>query len=104
MKDTRERCFGADMVASSAVGVSSPRTTVRISDMVEVGDVRYVEEQNKLGLLCCSRSVSSPGKNKERRVPVGPVVAKKENFLMNVRLLAFLHLKLLLERVLRNRV
>ena len=40
MEDTRERWFSAETVASSAVGESAPRTrtTVRISDVVEVGD------------------------------------------------------------------
>ena len=77
MKDTRERWFSAETVASSAVRESAPRTTVRISDVVEVGDVQYVAEHEKLGLSCCSRSASSPGKSKKRRAPVGPGVTKK---------------------------
>ena len=76
VKDTWERWFGAETVASSAVGEATPRTTVRISDVVEVGDVQYVEEHNKLSLLCCSRS--GPEKGKKRRVPVSPVVARKQ--------------------------
>ena len=48
---TRERWFGAETVASSAVGQAASRTTVRISDVVEVGDVQYVEEHFKLGPL-----------------------------------------------------
>ena len=47
VKDTRERWFGAETVASSAVGEASPRTTVRISDVFDVGDVHYVEEHDK---------------------------------------------------------
>ena len=39
VKDTRERWFGAETVASSAVAETAPGTTVRISDVVEVGDV-----------------------------------------------------------------
>ena len=74
VKDTRERWFGAETIPSSAVGEAAPRTTVRISDRVEVGDVQYVEEHEKLGLPCCSRS--SPGKGKKRRVPVCPLVAR----------------------------
>ena len=66
MKDTRERWFSAETVASSAVGGSAPRTTVRISNVVEVGDVQYVAEHEKLCLPCCSRSTSSPGKSKKR--------------------------------------
>ena len=79
VKDTRERWFGAEIVASSAVSEAPPRTTVRMYDFAEVGDVPYVEEHKKLDLLCCSRSVSRPGKSKKKRVPVSPVVAKKKN-------------------------
>ena len=50
MKETRERWFSAETVVSSAVGESAPRTTVRISDVVEVKDVQYVAEHEKLGL------------------------------------------------------
>ena len=76
VKDTRERWFGAETVASSAVGESAPRTTVRISDDVEVGDVQYVAEHEKLGLPCCSRS--GPGKGKKRQSSARPGVAKKQ--------------------------
>ena len=55
VKVTRERRFSAETVASSAVGESAPRTTVRISDDVEVGDVQYVAEHEKFELPCCSR-------------------------------------------------
>ena len=54
VKDTRERWFSAETVTSSAVGETAPRTTVRISDVVEVGDVQYVADHEKLGLPCCS--------------------------------------------------
>ena len=76
VKIIRERWFGAETVASSAVCEVAPRTRVRISDVVEVGDMQYVEEHIKFGLPCCSRS--SPGKSKKGRVPVSPVVAKKK--------------------------
>ena len=48
VKDTRERSFGAETVASSAVGEAAPHTTVRISDVVEAGDVQYVEKHKNL--------------------------------------------------------
>ena len=76
VKDTRERWFSAETVASSAVGESAPRTTVRIPDVVEVGDVQYVAEHEKLGLPCCSRS--SPGKGKKRQSSASPGVSKKQ--------------------------
>ena len=73
---------------------------VRISDFVEMGCIQYVEEHKKLGLPCCSPSLSSPGKRKTRRVPVSPVAAEKLNCLLQ----AILHLKLLSRRALRIRV
>ena len=78
VKDTRERWFSAETVASSAVGESAPRTTVRISDVVEPGDVQYVAEHEKLGLRCCSRSTSSPGKGQKRQASMIPGVSKKQ--------------------------
>ena len=76
VRDTRERWFSAETVASSAVGESAPKTTVRISDVVEVGDVQYVAEHENLGLPCCSRS--SPGKGKRRQSSASPGVTKKQ--------------------------
>ena len=78
VKVTQERWFGAESVASSAVGEAAPRMTVRISYVSEMGDVQYVEEHSTFGYPCCSRSVSSPGKNKKRRVPLSPVVVEKQ--------------------------
>ena len=49
MKDTRERWFSAETVTSSAVGESAPRTTFRISDVVEVGDLRQVPGKERRG-------------------------------------------------------
>ena len=76
VKDTRERWFSAETVASSVVGESAPRTTVRISDVVEVGDVQYVAEHEKLGLPCCR--CSSPGKGKKRQSSASPGVSKTQ--------------------------
>ena len=100
VKDTREQWFSAETVASSAVGESAPRTTFRISDVVEVGDVQYVAEHEKLGLPCCSRSC--PGKGKKRQSSMCPGVSKN-SFLYPARLLAVLHSSLLLRKVLRIR-
>ena len=76
VKDTRERWFSAETVASSAVGEIAPRTTVRISDIVEVGDVQYVAEHEKLGLPFCSRS--SPWKSKKKQASMCPGVSEKQ--------------------------
>ena len=100
VKDTRERFFSAKTAASSAVGESAPRTTFRISDVVEVGDVQYMAEHEKLGLPCCSRS--SPGKGKKRQSSMSPGFSKN-SFLFPARLLAVLHSSLLLRKVLRSR-
>ena len=101
IKDTQERWFGAETVASSAVGESAPQTTVRISNVVEVGDVQYEAEHEKLGLPCCSRS--SPRKGKKRQSSASPGVSKKNNFLFLVHLLVVLHSSLLFKKVLRSR-
>ena len=77
VKDTRERCVGAKTVESSAIGEVAPRTTVRISDVDEVGNVQYVEKHNKHSLPCCSRSVLIHGKSRKRRMAVSLVVTKK---------------------------
>ena len=76
VRDTRERWFSAETVASSAVGESAPRTSVRICNVVEVGDDQYVAEHEKLGLPCCSSS--SPGKGKKRQSSASPGVSKKK--------------------------
>ena len=76
IRDTREGWFSSETVASSAVGESAPKTTVRISDVVEVGDVQYVAEHEKLGLPCCSRL--SPGKGTKRQSSASPGVTKKQ--------------------------
>ena len=62
VKVTREGWFGAESVASSVVGETMPSTTVRISDVVEVGHVRFFEEHKKLGPPCRSQFLSIPGK------------------------------------------
>ena len=40
--------------------------------------MQYVAEHEKLGLPCCSRPTSSPGKSKKSRAPVSPGVVKKQ--------------------------
>ena len=62
MKDTRERWFSAETVASSAIGESAPRTTVRISDVVAVRDVQYVAKHEKLGPLVVVGLRQVPGR------------------------------------------
>ena len=52
VQDTRERWFGSESVAMSVVGDAAPRTTVRMSGVVELGEIQYIEEHIKLGLSC----------------------------------------------------
>ena len=78
VKDTWDGWFRAETVAYSVIAETAPRKTVRISDAVGVGDAQLIEENNKIGLPCYSRSLSSPGESKKRRVPVSPVTAKKK--------------------------
>ena len=40
--------------------------------------MQYVGEHEKLGVPCCSRSKSSPGKSKKKRAPVSPRAKKKQ--------------------------
>ena len=51
VKDTRERRCGAETVASSAVGEVSPRTTVRNSGVVEIGEVQLRSIINLVSLV-----------------------------------------------------
>ena len=40
--------------------------------------MQYVAQHEKLGLPCCTRSTSSPGKGKKRQTSVSPGVSKKK--------------------------
>ena len=52
VEDTRRCWFDAETIASSAVGEATTRTTVRISDVVGVGDVQYIEVSLVANDLC----------------------------------------------------
>ena len=60
------------------VALTAPRKTVRISDVVEVGEVQCIDKHNERGLHCCSWSLPSPEKGKERRVSVSSFMPKKQ--------------------------
>ena len=55
-KDTREPWFGVNSVTSSIVAHGIPRTLVQISNVVEVGHVKYRDDSNDFGLRNCSRA------------------------------------------------
>ena len=61
-KESRERWFDVDSVASFLVGQGTVRGGVRISNIVEVGDVRYLDDSHNIGLPGNSGSHWSPGK------------------------------------------
>ena len=69
-RDTSERWFGVRSIESSEVGEPSCWTGVRISDVVEVGQVEYLSESVPArDQPCSSTTVSrrSPGKEKLKR-------------------------------------
>ena len=69
-RDTSERWFGVRSIESSEVAEPSCRTGVRISDVVEVGQVEYLSESVPArDQPCSSTTVSpqSPGKEKRKR-------------------------------------
>ena len=69
-RDTSERWFGVRSVESSEVGESSGRAGVRISNVVEVGQVEYLSGSvHARDQACSSTTVSprSPGKGKRKR-------------------------------------
>ena len=76
-KDTHERWFGVDSVAFSVVDDTAPRTAVGLSDLVEVGDVRCLNDRYDPGLPSCSWTTSNPVKGKTMRDCASPVLAKK---------------------------
>ena len=83
-RDTSERWFGVRSVESSEVGESSGRAGVRISNVVEVGQVEYLSGSVPArDQPCSSTTISprSPGKGKRKRsVTPAPAVGPKRLF------------------------
>ena len=68
-RDTSERWFGVASVASSAVGESSGQQAVRISNVVEVGQVEYLPQSvSATQVPSTSFAIKSPGKGNRRKV------------------------------------
>ena len=78
-----------------------PETTVRISDVVEVGDVQYVAEHEKTWSPLL-QSVKSREWQEEAIISESWCL-EKNSFLFPARLLAVLHLSLLFRKALRSR-
>ena len=78
-KTTREREFGIAKVESSAVDDTMSWTGVRISNIVQVGEVEFWPDEPHIPCLPgSSRNVGSPRKSKKRRNINSPLTAKKK--------------------------
>ena len=80
-RNTLERWFGVLSVESSEVGEPSCRTGVRISDVVEVGQVEYLSESVLARDQRCSSTTISPrrlGKEKRKRSATPALAATPE--------------------------
>ena len=82
-RDTSERWFGVASVASSAVGESSGQQAVRISNVVEVGQVEYLPQSvSTLQVPSTSFGANSPGKGKQKNgeTPAKPAIKRRFEF------------------------
>ena len=82
-RDTSERWFGVGSVASSAVGESSGQQAVRISNVVEVGQVEYLSQSvSSIQLPSTSFAVRIPGKGKQKKseTPVKSAIKRRFEF------------------------
>ena len=78
-RDTSERWFGAATVESSVVGGSSGQQDVRISNIVEVGEVEYLPQcfsAPQMPSTSCSAKIPAKGKRKKIETPA-PVAIKR---------------------------
>ena len=67
-RDTSERWFGVASVASSVVGESSGQQAIRISNVVEVGQVEYLPQSvSAIQVPSTSFAIKSPGKGKQKK-------------------------------------
>ena len=64
-------------MASSLVVERTARADVQMSNIAEVGDVRFLDDSHNVGLPGTSRSHCSPGKGKKRRRSASPILKKK---------------------------
>ena len=80
-RDTSERWFGVASVASSVVGESSGQQAVRISNVVEVGQVEYLPQSvSSVPVPGTSFGVKSPGKGKQKKSDTPAKSAIKRRF------------------------
>ena len=80
-RDTSERWFGVTSVASSVVGESSGQQAVRISNVVEVGQVECLPQSvSAIQVPCTSFAIKSPGKDKQKKSGTPAKIAIKRRF------------------------
>ena len=80
-RDTSERWIGVASVASSVVGESSGQQAVRISKVVEVGQVEYFSQSvSAIQLHSTSFAIKSPGKGKQKKSETPNKTAIKRRF------------------------
>ena len=80
-RDTSERWFGVGSVGSSAVGECSGQQAVRISNVVEVGQVEYLPQSfSATQVPSTSFAVKNPGKGKQKKSETPAKTAVKRRF------------------------
>ena len=83
-RDTSERWSGVGNVASSAVGESSVQQAVRISNVVEVGQVEYLPQSvSATQVPSTSFAVKGPGEGKQKKSETPAKIAVKRRFEFN---------------------
>ena len=80
-RDTSERWFGVARVESSAVGESSGQQAVRISSVVEIGQVENLPQSVSAMQVPSTRlGIKSPGKGKQKKSETPAKFALKRRF------------------------
>ena len=83
-QDTSERWFFGASVESSVVGESSGQQAVRISNVVEVGEVEYLPQSiSTMQVPSTSFGVKSPGKGKRKKSETPTKAAIKRRFVFD---------------------
>ena len=80
-RDSSERWFGVGSVESSVVGESSGQQAVRISNVVEVGQVEYLPQSvSTMQVPSTSFGTKGPGKGKQKKTKTSAKTAIKRRF------------------------
>ena len=73
-----------DTVASNLFSGGAARAGVRVSNVLEVGDVQYLDKNHDAGLPSTSLYHSSSVKGKNRRISASPILKKKKFSVANL--------------------